>query len=109
MRAVLYIALVSATVIAFGNDCSVSGQTPKDKSKDTPKEAPKNTPKVSAAEFTRTRLLKTKVTGSFQDVRIGDILKEFADQVDTKGDQPVFWAYGTGFPFSQKVSFNCND
>jgi hypothetical protein len=105
MRTVLFITLLAATVIAFGNECSVSGQTPKDKSKDSSKEAPK----VPAAEFTRNKLLKTKVTGSFQDVRIGDILKEFADQVDTKSDQPVFWAYGTGFPFSQKVSFNCND
>jgi hypothetical protein len=109
MQAVLFIALVAATVVTLGNDCSVSGQTPKDKSKDTPKEAPKNTPKLSAAEFTRTRLLKTKVSGSFQDVRIGDILKEFADQVDMKSDQPVMWAYGKAFPYTQKVSFNCTD
>jgi hypothetical protein len=109
MRAVLFIALVATTVVGFGKECSVSGQTPKDKSKDATKEAPKSAIKESAAEYTRTKLLKTKVTGSFQDVRIGDILKEFADQVDMKGDQPVMWAYGMGFPYTQKVSINCTD
>ena len=105
MRVVLFIAVAASFVLGCGDSCSLSAQTPKDKAK----EAPKSTPKESAAEFTRTKLLKTKVTGSFQDVRVGDILKEFADQVDTKVDRPVMWAYGKGFPYTQKVTFSCTE
>jgi len=101
MRGVLFALLVVAMIVG-GDEFSVAGQTPKDKAKDTSKEAPKSTGKETPSDITRTKLLKTKVTGSFKDVRLGDILKEFADQVDTKGDQPVMWSYGTGFPFAQK-------
>jgi hypothetical protein len=108
MRGVL-LALLVAAVVGAGDELSIAGQTPKDKAKDTPKEASKNTGKETPCEITRAKLLKTKVTGSFQDVRIGEILKEFADQVDAKGDQPVMWFYGMGFPFAQKVTFVCKD
>src|SRR5579871_4852446 len=109
MRGVLFALFAAALVATVGDELSAVAQTPKDKPKDSPKEASKGMEKGSAADFTRTKLLKTKVTGSFQDVRLGDILKEFADQVDMKGDLPVMWSYGMGFPFSQKVSFDCKD
>jgi hypothetical protein len=109
MRVALFFAFLTVTVLIFGSKSSVVGQMTKDKSKDIPKETSKSVAKESAADVTRSKLLKTKVSGSFQDVRLGDILKEFADQVDMKGEQPVMWAYGKGFPYTQKVSFNCTD
>jgi len=66
----------------------------------------KDTP---AADLTRTQLLKVKIAGTFKDVRLGDILKEFAAQVETKTDQPVMWAYAAGFPFAKKASFTVKD
>ncbi|HEV3439293.1 MAG TPA: hypothetical protein VG122_18145 [Gemmata sp.] len=108
MRGVLF-ALLIVVVIVGGDEFSVAGQTSKDKIKDPPKEAPKSTGKETPSDITRTKLLKTKVTRSFKDERLGDILKEFADQVDAKGDQPVMWSYGTGFPFAQRITFACKD
>ncbi len=59
--------------------------------------------------FTRTKLLKAKVTVEFTDARLGEVLKEFAHLVEEKTDQPVMWAYATGFPFAQKVTFSVKD
>src|SRR5437762_13385731 len=99
--------LVSRGLIAVGiavvlGVVPAAGQGPKDAPKEPAKAAAKDTP---AAEFTRTKLLKAKVTGSFTDARLGDILKEFAAQVEVKTDEPVMWAYGTGLPFDRKVTF----
>jgi hypothetical protein len=74
--------------------------------------APQNEAKAgesAAAKRTRTDLLKTKVSGDFQDVRLGDILKEFAAQVDMKAGEPVLWSYGPGFPFAKKTTFTAKD
>jgi hypothetical protein len=101
----LFFALTVACIVALADEHLLVGQAPKDKAK----EPPKSTAKLSAAELTRTKLLKTKVTGSFQEVRLGDILKELGDQVDMKGEQPVMWAYGKGFPYTQKVSLDFTD
>lgn len=74
-------------------------------SKEPPKSTEKDTP---AAESTRTKLLKTKVVADFKvAVSVGEILKDFAEQVDRKSGQPVMWAYGAGFPYSQKLVFAC--
>lgn len=109
MRSLLFTLLV-VVVIVSGNSIPIAAQTPKDKSKDVSKDGPKVTGKETPpGEVTRTKLLKTKVSGSFKDVRIGEILKEFADQVDGKADQPVMWAYGSGFPFDRKVNYECKD
>ena len=95
MRAVLLAGLAAVAI----NANFVAAQTPKE----TPKTAAKDTP---AADLTRTKLLKVKVTGTFTDVRLGEVLKEFAHQVDMRADQLLMWAYGPGFPFSQKVTFS---
>ena len=110
MRTVFFAVLPAVALLvavgATGEAVWGAGQD----AKEAPKEAPKNDAReTTLAERTRTKLLKTRVTGSFQDVRLGDILKEFADQVDMKGDDPVMWAYGMGFPFAQKVTFSCKD
>jgi hypothetical protein len=106
MRALWFVGLAMGLIAAAGERVFVLAQAPKDAPKDAPKEDAKDTP---AAELTRTKLLKVKVTAAFTDERVGEILKEFAHLVDTKADQPVMWAYGENFPFSQKVTFSIKD
>jgi len=62
-----------------------------------------------AAELTRSRLLKVKVSGDFKPSRLGDILKEFAGQVEMQTEQPLFWSYAAGFPYSRKVTFSAKN
>lgn len=62
-----------------------------------------------AAELTRTKALKAKVSVEYKDVRLGDVLKEFAAQADMRADMLILWAYGPGFPYSQKVTYSCRD
>jgi hypothetical protein len=62
-----------------------------------------------AAELTRTKLLAVKVSGSFKDARLGDILKEFASQVEMKSERPLLWTYGAGFPFGKRISFTIKE
>jgi hypothetical protein len=78
----------------------------KDEKKEGKTEPGKLTP---AAERTLTRALKAKVSGEFNEVRLGDVLKLWADQVDTKADLTILWAYGEGFPYSQKVTYRCKE
>ena len=106
MRAVLFAGLATALVGLGGDTLSVAGQASKDAAKDTPKASGKES---AAAAFTRTKLFKAKVIGTFTEVRLGDILKEFATQVDIQTEQPVMWAYGPGFPFTQKVTVTIKD
>jgi hypothetical protein len=70
--------------------------------------SPDKKPSV-AAELTRSKLLKVTVMATFQNVRLGDILKELGAQVEMKSDQPLMWTYGPGFPFEKRVSFTCKD
>jgi len=100
MRTLLFAV---AVVAILGNDFSATAQAPKDAPKATGKDTP-------AAEFTRAKLLKAKVSVSYTtEVPIGEVLKELAGQVDMKAEQQIMWAYGTGFPFSQKVTFAVKD
>jgi hypothetical protein len=102
MRAVRFTTLFSALTFVPAGANEVFAQTPKE----TPKSDAKET---AAAELTRTKLLRVKVSGAFTDVRLGDILKEFAAQVDMKNDEPVFWTYGTGFPFANKITITVKE
>jgi hypothetical protein len=106
MRLALFLGLVMWLVALSGNDLYSAPQAPKDAPKDAPKATVRDT---TAAAFTRTKLLKVKVTGTFKEERVGDILKEFAHLVDTTADQPVMWSYGADFPFSKKISFSVKD
>jgi hypothetical protein len=74
--------------------------------KDDAKSASK---KTAASEVTRTKLLKAKVGGAFKEARLGDILKEFAAQVEMSTDHPILWSYGPGFPFAKKLSYTVKD
>jgi hypothetical protein len=102
MRAVLLPILMTGLLAVTSISVLARLQAPQksaiSESKDTP-----------AAELTRTTLLKVKVGGEFKDVRLGDILKEFAAQVEMKVEQPLLWNYATGFPFATKVSFTAKD
>jgi hypothetical protein len=72
--------------------------------------APKDATKATAAaELTRTKALKAKMSVSFTDARLGDVLKEFAAQVDMKADVQLLWSYGPNFPYAQKVNYTCKD
>ena len=93
---------IFAVIVIVCCTSPVSAQTPGD----TAKESGKST---SAAALTRSGLLKTKVTGDFAETRLGDILKEFAAQVDMKAGQPLMWSYGAGFPFAKKVTVAVKD
>ncbi|AMV22990.1 hypothetical protein VT84_01170 [Gemmata sp. SH-PL17] len=74
-----------------------------------PKEDKKDAKETPAAEKTRTKSLKVKVSIDTKNGRLGDVLKEFAAQADMRSDMLVMWAYGTGFPYSQKVTYSCKD
>jgi hypothetical protein len=104
------VAVIFATVAAlFGSLQAPVGAAQKDEKKDA-KTAPVEPAKLTpAAEETFAKLLKAKVSAEFKEARLGDVLKEFAHQVETKTDAPVMWAYGKDFPFAQKVTFSCKD
>lgn len=98
MRLTLFAGLLGGLLAAS----PATAQTPKEPAKSTAKDS-------SAADTTRTKLLKTKVTVEFTDQQLGEILKEFAHLVGEKSDDALMWAYGEKFPFSQKVTFAAKD
>jgi len=75
----------------------------------TPKDGEKDAKPTAAAELTRTKALKVKVSTAVTDTRLGDVLKEFSGQVDARTDMLVLWTYGPDFPFAQKVTYACKD
>jgi hypothetical protein len=110
MRAIV---LFAASAILFGSGFGpfpfASGAPQKDEKKDD-KVGAKDTAKPTlAAELTRTKSLKAKVSVAFTDARLGDVLKEFAAQVDMKADLRLMWTYGPNFPYAQKVTYSCKD
>jgi hypothetical protein len=107
MRPSVLFAL-SATLFAGLFACPEPGAEArqKDEKKEAKAEPGKLTP---AAELTLSKALKAKVSGQFTDVRLGDVLKLWADQVDMKADLMILWAYGEGFPYAQKVTYRCDN
>lgn len=107
MRPSVLFALSAALLVGpFGLPEPPVAARQKDEKKDG-KTGPGNL--TTAAEQTLSRALKAKVSGSFTDVRLGDILKEFAAQVETTAEVPLLWAYGPAFPYAQKVTYRCTD
>lgn len=102
MQALLFAGLFLGVSLTPNEVLSVVAQTPKD----PPKGAAKTT---AAAELTRSKLLKAKVTVKFTDARLGDVLKEFAAQVEMQTEHPVMWAYETKFPYSKMLTFAAAD
>lgn len=106
------VPLLLAALLALGG-AATAQPAPKDENKAGPKEPPKGLAKdakpTPAAELTLTKALKAKVSVDYKDTRLGDVLKEFAAQVDMRADVVVMWSYGPGFPHGQKVSYTCRD
>ena len=97
--------LFTASAALLWGGSAWSQPEPKGAKKDDPP-AGKLTP---AAEVTRGKSLKTKVNASFTDARLGDVLKEFAAQVDMRADAQLLWAYAPDFPFAKMVTFACKE
>jgi hypothetical protein len=102
MRAMV---IFTASAALLWGSAAWAQPAPQEGKKDV-KETEKVTP---AAELTRTKSLKAKMSVSFTDARLGDVLKEFAAQVDMKADLQLLWAYGPDFPFAKKVNYACKD
>ena len=90
--------LISSMICIGIAGTPAAAQTPKPASTDSP-----------ATSFTRTKLLTAKVSVQATSAPLGEILKEFAAQVDSSADQPMMWSYGPGFPHSKKVAFSVKD
>ncbi len=98
MRSIVQIAALVA--LAW---CGIGGAQP------IPKDDKKDAKPTAAAELTRTKLLKVKVSIDAKGGRLGDVLKEFAAQVDMKAEVLILWQYGSDFPYAQKVTYACKD
>jgi hypothetical protein len=96
MRPTVIFAAAAALVAAFP-------AAPAAAQKDDPK------PLTAAAQQTQSKALKAKMNAAFTDARLGDVLKEFAAQVDMKADVQLMWTYGPNFPYAQKVTYSCKD
>ena len=99
---------VTIALLIWGVSTTVLGSFPCTAQSPMADSSPDKKPSA-AAELTRSKLLKVTVMATFQNVRLGDILKELAAQVEMKSDQPLMWTYGPGFPFEKRVSFTCKD
>ena len=64
---------------------------------DTPKEPPKDTP---AADFTRTKKLKGKVTSEFKNTPLKEILKDISGQLEDLKLGPISADYEQGVSWS---------
>lgn len=87
--------LTFATIVLGGLFTPVS--TPSATAQTTTKDTP-------AAERTRTKLLKAKITVNFSGT-LRDLLKELAAQAEMEQGKPVLWTYGDDIKASQMVAF----
>jgi hypothetical protein len=94
------LAVLALGLLAFTGPAPLAGQVPK--SAPTAKD-------TSAADFTRAKALKAKMSVDFTEAPLGDILKEFAHLVEMQTDRPVMWSYGPGFPHAKKLTFAVKD
>ena len=78
MRSILIAAAFTGAAFGF----STIGLDECEAAQPAAKAAPKDT---RAAEFTRDRYLKVKVTGEFKDVPLREVLKEFAIHLAPRG------------------------
>ncbi|MDB5307751.1 MAG: hypothetical protein JWO38_1953 [Gemmataceae bacterium] len=101
------IALFAAVVFAPAVWVPVAAQpTTKTGVKGAPAGATADT---RAAELTRTKLLKVKITVEFKGVPLREAMKEFAAQVDMMEERPVLWTYADGVPADQPITYTCSD
>ena len=103
MRVALGLAVAAAVLIAAGLPPELAAQPA---AKEAPAAASKDTP---AADRTRTKLLKTKVTVNFANVPLREVMKELAGQVEMMQERPVLWTYSVDVKPDTPVKFACND
>jgi len=89
------VAMLAVLAVLLGGSHSPTQDA---KSKDT-----------EAADRTRTKLLKAKMTAEFKGVSLRDALKELAAQADMAAGRPVMWTYGTDIPAAKPVTYSCKD
>jgi hypothetical protein len=103
MRVALFVALVGGAAVGPVQWSPVLAQpATKTGAKSTGEDTP-------AAERTRTKLLKVKVTVEFKGVPLREAMKEFAAQVDMNEERPVMWTYADGVPSDQLITYTCSD
>jgi hypothetical protein len=62
-----------------------------------------------AAERTRNKLLKVKVTLNVRDVSLREVLKEVAAQVEMQAEKPIMWSYAPDVAAGDKITYACNN
>lgn len=60
-----------------------------------------------AAERTRTKLLKARVTLTYKNTPLREVLKEVAAQVEGLAEKPVMWTYAPDVKAGQPVTYSC--
>jgi hypothetical protein len=75
----------------------------------TPTRAQSPTKDTPAAQQTRTKLLKAKITVNFAGTPLRDCLKELAAQADMEAGKHVMWTYAADIQPAQPITFECRD
>jgi hypothetical protein len=61
-----------------------------------------------AAERTRTKLFKSKITVDYKNAALREVLKEFAAQAEMQNEKLVMWTYAPEVMGDQKITYSCN-
>ncbi len=62
-----------------------------------------------AAEMTRTKLFKSKITVDYKDTALREVLKEFAAQADMQNERIVLWTYAPDVKAGQLITYACDE
>jgi hypothetical protein len=107
MRVMPYLALLAGTAFSLSRNTELAAQSV---TQEVPKTASAGAAKdTSLADRTRTKLLKVKVSASFEKVSLRDVLKELAGQVEMAVERPVMWTYADSIPADTPVSYSCKN
>jgi hypothetical protein len=66
-----------------------------------------NAADTPAAERTRTKLLKVRVTLDYKNTPLREVLKEVAAQVESLAEKPVMWTYAPDVKAGQPITYSC--
>ena len=110
MRVALLVAVLAVLAVLAAFEESAPAQEAKTAPKDTAKGPPPGAAKdTAAAERTRTKLLKVKVTVDYDKRTLRDLLKELAGQAGEMSERQVMWTYAEGVPADALVTFSCKN